>query len=75
MDASKHGMGGIWYPTLLVTATAGPQGKLAPTPFAWRAPFPRDLQHCLVLSDNPTSDITTSNLELTGILIHAITLA
>ena len=57
VDASGRGMGGIWFTV---------KGR----PLVWREPFPNDIVQHLVSSDNPTSDLTNSIFELTGVIAH-----
>jgi hypothetical protein len=59
VDASGSGMGGVWL---------DPSGKHAP--LMWRFPFPDHLISRLVSSDNPTGNITNSDLEQTGTVCH-----
>jgi hypothetical protein len=65
-DASRAGMGGVWFPTSLAATTK---------PIVWRAPFPASLQSRLVSADNPTGDINNSMLELAGTIAHDAVLA
>jgi hypothetical protein len=58
-DASKAGMGGIWFPH-------GP----ATTPFVWRAPFPKEVQQQVVSDANPKGTITNSDLELAATIVQ-----
>ncbi len=59
-DASKHGMGGFWLPTVWSTPPAHP--------IIWRAPFSPPIRQALATADNPTGSITNSDLELTALL-------
>ena len=54
-DAAKAGMGGVYF---------DPEQS----PYLWRFPFPADVQARLVSADNPTGDITNSDLEHAGLL-------
>ena len=60
VDATKLGMGGILF-------TPGHP------PALWHATFPPDIQECIVLFDidNPSGDLTNSNLEQASILAQA----
>ena len=58
VDAAKSGMGGV------VFADGQP-------PLLWCAPFPLDVQSRIVSTDNPTGDITDSDLEQAGVLTQA----
>jgi hypothetical protein len=58
-DASKAGMGGVWFPF----------GSEA-IPIVWRYEFPSDVQGQVVSDDNPTGSITNSDLELAATLAH-----
>jgi len=67
-DASKAGMGGVWYPTL-ITGNSRPEDlALTFSPTIWCAPFPKFV-------DNPMGTKTNSDLELTGMIMHADILA
>ena len=65
-DAAGTGMGGIHF-------IPGPSGAI--TPILWRAPFPQWVQRRLVSFDNPSGDITNSDLELAGSVAHNDVLA
>jgi hypothetical protein len=54
-DASKSGMGGVWFPI-------NPHHP----PIVWRQPFQSFIQARLVSTDTPKGDITNSDLELAG---------
>jgi hypothetical protein len=54
-DAAKHGMGGVYFDSV---------GNA----FVWREPFPHVVQRRLVSQDNPSRDVTNSNLEHAGLL-------
>ena len=58
VDAAKSGMGGV-----LFTADQ--------PPLLWCAPFPPDIQSRLISTENPTRDITNSDLEQAGMLAQA----
>jgi hypothetical protein len=57
-DASKAGMGGIWFPW----------GTKQPV--LWRHQFPVELQNQLVSRDNPHGTVTNSDLELAATIAH-----
>lgn len=57
-DAAKSGMGGLCFSMRHPTAA----------PLLWRSQFPADTQARVVSSDNPTGDITNSDLELAGVV-------
>ena len=50
VDSAKPGMGGVLFT----------EGE---APIMWRAQFPEDIQERIVSSDNPTGDLTNSDLE------------
>jgi hypothetical protein len=56
-DAAKAGAGGVWFPE---------QGP----PILWRQPLTADIQSRLVSWNNPAGDITNSDLELAGTVLH-----
>jgi hypothetical protein len=56
-DAAKSGAGGIWFPA---------KGPL----LLWHLPLADDIQRRLVSSSNPAGDITNSDLELAGTVLH-----
>jgi len=56
-DASKLGMGGVWFL---------PNGEC----LVWRSAFPAHVQQDLVSADHLTGGISNSDLELTGIVAH-----
>jgi hypothetical protein len=81
-DASGHGAGGIWLPgptaiprRARVKVLAG-DGTLRRTrlksaqPIVWRVPIPPPIQRRLVTYENPGGDVTNSDLELAGGLLH-----
>ena len=53
VDAAKSGMGGVLF------AESKP-------PLLWCAPFPSDIQACIISTKNPTGDIMNSDLEQAG---------
>lgn len=57
-DAAKAGMGGVCFNLRDPSAS----------PVLWRAPFPSDIQARVVSYDNPSGDITNSDLELAGVI-------
>ena len=57
VDASKAGMGGIWFT---------PDER----PLLWWVAFPKDVQARLVSTDNPMGTLTNSDLELAGVVAH-----
>ena len=59
-------MGSVWLPSA--------QHPLHPL-YVWQAPFPSSVQQALVSTDNPSSSITNSDLELAGTVVHEATLA
>ena len=58
MDAAKPGMGGVLF------APGHP-------PTLWQAAFPADIRQCIVSVENPSGDLTNSDLEQAGVLAHA----
>jgi hypothetical protein len=58
-DASKAGMGGVWFPS-----DAGLR------PMVWRQAFPPLIRSKLVSTDNPAGQLTNSDLELAGTTAH-----
>ena len=58
VDAAKAGMGGVVFA----------EGK---EPRLWRAPFPPDIQKRVVSEDNPSGDLTNSDLEQAALLAGA----
>jgi hypothetical protein len=54
-DAAKHGMGGVYFDG-------------ASNAFVWREPSPHAVQRRLVSHNNPTGDVTNSDLEHAGLL-------
>jgi len=64
VDASGAGMGGVWL---------DPLGKS--DPLLWRFRFPVSISSRLVSSDNPSGNLTNSDLEQTGTVCHQDILA
>ena len=62
-DASGIGAGGVWF---------GVHAEL--DPIVWRVEFPHDIRDRLVSESNPTGDITNSDLELAGLVLHWLVL-
>ena len=65
-DASAAGAGGIWFPAPHVAPREGYEHA----PVIWRLRWPQEIIDRLVTADNPNGDITNSDLELAGGLIH-----
>ena len=63
VDASKWGVGGVWF--------GGTQNV---EPFVWFLPWPPDIRNNFCSSQNPDGAITISDLELAGIFIHFLAL-
>lgn len=61
-DASKLGMGGVWFL---------PNGEC----LVWRHTFPPSIQQRMVSSSNMTGDLTNSDFELAGVVAHQDVLA
>ncbi len=61
-DAAAAGMGGVWFAPCAWLPTS--------PPLLWCTPFPVSIQRRLVTADNPTGDLTNSDLELAGIIAH-----
>ena len=53
LDASGEGAGGIWV-----------SGAKQMAPIVWRVPWPPEIRTWLVTFENPTGDITNSDLEM-----------
>jgi hypothetical protein len=71
-DASGAGAGGVWFPS----NTLVPRGAWKPNvPVVWRIEWPDWVRARLVSADNPTGDITNSDLECAGGLIQLEALA
>ena len=73
MDASKAGMGGVWFPPLTPLPTFSirpPAAARLSHPILWRSPFPDSIQSQLVSTDNPHGTVTNSDLELAGSIAH-----
>jgi hypothetical protein len=60
VDASARGMGGLWLPT---TLTVDRQ------PYIWRHKFPASITNRLVSFQNPSGDITNSELKLAALVV------
>ena len=57
-------MGGFIFDTFSLTSH----------PIVWRTPFPQEVQDRLVSFDNPSRDVTNSDLELAGVIAgHDVT--
>jgi hypothetical protein len=56
-DAAKTGMGGVWF--------TGDNRALL-----WQQPFSKEIQKRLVSFKNPLGDLTNSDLELAGTIMH-----
>lgn len=77
-DAAGHGAGGIILPTAttvarsatLRSADATVLPAQVPEPVLWRMSFPKDIRDRLVSRRNPSGDITNSDLELAGAVLH-----
>jgi hypothetical protein len=81
-DASGYGAGGVWFPgptAILRKArvrSLDNNGAIrrhrlqTPCPILWRYKIPTRIQNRLVTFDNPTGDITNSDLELAGSLLQ-----
>ena len=65
-DASGDGAGGIWFPAPHLEPREGYKSA----PVIWRLRWPQEVIDRLVTSDNPNGDITNSDLELAGGLLH-----
>jgi hypothetical protein len=63
-DASKEGMGGFW---LISPTPANPIQQH----FLWQSPFLSSIQSQLLTPDNPHDTLTSSDLELTALLVGA----
>ena len=73
MDASKLGMGGVWFPPrtpLPPFSIQPPVSARLKHPILWRSPFPASVQSQLVSMDNPRGKVTNSDLELAGSIAH-----
>jgi hypothetical protein len=81
-DASGLGAGGVWFPGKTDVPRRTRVLSIAPNgtkhrhrlsslrPILWRYIFPKNIQKRLVTFNNPTGDITNSNLGLAGSLIQ-----
>ena len=65
-DASRGGMGGVWFSTNAAT----PQ-----PPVLWRQAFPASVHRELVTFDHPSGTISISDLELAAMIAHKNVLA
>jgi hypothetical protein len=63
VDASKWGVGGVWF-----------SGTKLIAPIVWFQPWPPDITASFCSAINPTGRITISDLELAGIFIHFLAL-
>ena len=61
-DASKLGMGGVWFL---------PNGEC----LVWRQPFPDSIQRMMVSSNNMSGELTNSDFELASVVAHQDVLA
>ena len=64
LDASGEAAGGVWLP-----------GRRELAPIVWRVKWPTEVTKRLVTEANPKGDITNSDLELAGGLLHLAALA
>jgi hypothetical protein len=64
VDASGQGMGGVW-----ISADDNDH------PILWRLEFPASVQSCLVTYNNPSGNLTNSNLEQLALMCHPDILA
>jgi len=70
-DASGAGAGGIWFPAPHLDHREGYEHK----PVVWRLQWPQHIIDRLVTDKNPQGDISNSDLELAGGLLHLEALA
>ena len=63
VDASKWGVGGVWF-----------AGTKPLAPFVWFVEWPTDIQAMLISPTNPTGTLSISDLELIGILMQWLAL-
>ena len=63
VDASKWGVGGVWF-----------KGTKNIAPFVWFYEWPQSIRDRLCTDANPKGDITISDLELLGVLMHWLAL-
>ena len=70
-DASGGGAGGIWFPTPHLDHCEGYERK----PVIWRLQWPQHVIDRLVTDKNPNGNISNSDLELAGGLLHLEALA
>ena len=81
-DASGYGAGGIWLPgptaiprsarvkSLRTDGTLRRHRLTSSRPILWRCPIPQSIQRRLVTHENPSGDVTNSDLELAGSLLQ-----
>ena len=62
-DACKSGADGVWH-----------SGTEELAPVVWRLEWPTDVQARLVTESNPDGDISVSDLEMAGLLLHYVVL-
>ena len=62
-DASGHGAGGVWL-----------SGSETIQPTVWQIEFPPEIRKRLVSESNPKGDITNSDLEMAGVVLHFLVL-
>ena len=63
VDASKWGVGGVWF-----------AGTKPLAPFVWFVEWPEDIRNKLISPANPNGTLSISDLELIGILMHWLAL-
>jgi hypothetical protein len=63
VDASKHGVGGVWI-----------NGTKQITPTVWRLEWPKEVRNNLVTSSNKKGTLTISDLEMGGVVLAWIVL-
>ena len=63
VDASKWGVGGVWFP-----------GSDPLAPFVWFFEWPEAIRNALCTAQNPTGSLTISDLELMGVFMHWLAL-
>ena len=66
-DASGAGAGGVWFPGEHAVPRTGWKPGV---PVVWRLEWPQFVRDRLVSTSNPNGDITNSDLELAGGLLH-----
>jgi hypothetical protein len=62
-DATAFGAGGVWF-----------SGNLPLQPTLWRVEFLADITHQVVSDSNPSGTLTSSDLELAGVVLHYLAL-